>query len=330
MTKSDEILKYLQIGINIPIWPEFHKYILHDLNYFNAQSIILENNGFPAGHALIYSNGINTLYFGYFRVLNHDQNLISFLIDELISYARENNFKRIMGPINIPTVIYGWGFMKEGSSESLYVGKPVNPPIYQKLFMENKFKLKLEETSWEGPSIRINPYKLKIYDYNDYEYFNPKDLNDLRELKKDFLRINNEHMPESARITPKISELFDNYADFVFTYGYKSMIFFVRYKPTGEIVGCGSNLPNPFSTDEKGNNDSIVAYTWAVSPKHRGKGLPLLMYGATSLDLWKKGIRYTSVPTGGKATHSFEKYAKILNLQKKRFHLVLELKLEKD
>ena len=33
---SNEILKKLELGISIPIWSEFYKYILHDLNFFQA------------------------------------------------------------------------------------------------------------------------------------------------------------------------------------------------------------------------------------------------------------------------------------------------------
>ena len=155
LTNSNEILKYLQIGINIPIWPEFHKYILYDLDFFQAKSIVIKEDGNPIGVVLIYSDDSEILYFGYFGVINHNKKYIVFLLGELLKYARENNFKYIRGPINIPTVIYGWGFMQEGSIESLFVGKPTNPPIYQKLFFENGFNIRIEEKSWEGSSTTL-------------------------------------------------------------------------------------------------------------------------------------------------------------------------------
>ncbi|MBY9004859.1 MAG: hypothetical protein KGD73_12860, partial [Candidatus Lokiarchaeota archaeon] len=37
----DEILSYMQIGTRIPLWSEFHKYIIFDLKYFKAKSILL-------------------------------------------------------------------------------------------------------------------------------------------------------------------------------------------------------------------------------------------------------------------------------------------------
>ncbi len=327
LSDPNEILKYLQIGINIPIWPEFHKYILHDINYFQAKSIILKEYGNVIGNVLIYNENSDILYFGYFGVINHNKDYISFLIDELLKYARENNFRLIRGPINIPTVIYGWGFMQEGSSESLFVGKPVNPPIYQKLFFKIGFYVKIEEKSWEGDYLRINPYRIEQFDYSEYEYLNPKDWNELMELKGEFLRLHAENMPDYGKITPNIMGLFDNYADYVFKYGYNFMITFIRYKPTGKIVACASCLPNPFRKDAKGNYDSIVAYSWAIEPEHRKKGLTLLIWGGTSLQAWKKKLRYTSGPTGGKENIRFAKFAKLINLENRRTHLVLELKL---
>ena len=327
LTDPNDILKYLPIGINIPIWTEFHKYILHDLNYFKAKSIILEEEGNPLGNVLVYSDNKKILYFGYFGIINHNEKYISWLIDKLANYAQENNFKLIQGPINIPTVIYGWGFMQKGSSENLFIGKPVNPPVYQELFLKKGFYVKIEEKTWEGPYLKFNPYRLKKYDYSNYEYFNPKDLEEFIELKWEFLRVNANNMPESGVITPSIAGLFDNYADFVFKYGHNFMIIFIRYKPTGKIVACSSCLPNPFRTDDKGNYNSIVAYTWAIDSEHRGKGLTFLIWGATSLQTWKKKLKYTSIPAGIEGTKHFKKFAKFVNLQNTRAHLILELRL---
>ncbi len=327
LTDSNEILKYLQIGISLPIWPEFNKYILHDLNYFNAKSIILEHCGNPAANVLVYSDDAETLYFGYFGTINHNRQYISYLLDELLKYAKKNNYNSVRGPINIPTVIYGWGFMARGSEEDLYAGKPVNPPIYQELFLKRGFQIRLEEFSWEGHYLKFDPYKIQRLDFSKYEYFTPKDWNELMELKADFLKINARNMPDSGKVTPSIAALFDNYADFVFRYGGPFMLFFVRHIPTGKIVACGSLLPNPFRKDAKGRYDSFVAYTWAVDKIHRKNNLIILMWGSTSLQTWKRKLRYLLVVTGNEEASLFSKFAKLVNLQVRRRHLVLDLSL---
>jgi len=323
ISNPNEILKFLQLSISIPIWPEFHKYILCDLNFFQAKSMIFENDEEFIAHVLIYNDMDNILYFGYVGVKDHNKKIIKYLIAELTKYAREHNFKRIRGPINIPTPIYGFGFMKKGSLDDLFVGKPVNPPIYQKLFLKAGFYVLYEEYTYEGPYLRVNPWRLKNYDFSDYEYFSPNNWQELMELKSEFLRINAENFPDSSKITPNIANLFDNYGGYIVKYGGYHMIYFLRYKPTGKIIACGCNLPNPFRKNDKGIYDSFVAYSYAIEKEHRGKSLVLLMGGANSLIGWKKKMRYGSVLTGN-ADKSGGNIMERIGLTKRRTHMILQ------
>jgi hypothetical protein len=320
ISEPSEIIKYLPMGISIPIWKEFHKYILHDLDYFNAESFILMEKENPVGHALIFNDGGSILYFGYFRVKDHTESEIEFLIGKLLEYAEVHNFKYIRGPINIPAIIFGWGFMKEGSLDTLFVGKPVNPPIYQKRFINKGFYLKYEEKTWEGPCPRFNPWNLKKYDFSNYKFFTPRDWDELMTLKDDFLRLHAENLPASARITPNVDDLFNNYADFMYTFGDFYMFNFVKYIPTNKIVACGSYFQNPFQ------KDTIIAYSWVVKPEHRRNGLVMLMVGATSRPAWKNKIRYSSGTIADDNLNNTE-VAKRLGLYIRRSHLILEYKI---
>ena len=264
LSDIDEIIKYLQIGVNIPIWPELYQYIICDLEKFQAKSILLLEDGNPAGHVLIFHDKKEILYFGYFGVINHEENKISRLIDEIIKVSKTHGFNKIRGPINIPGIIFGWGFMKEGSLSNLFPCNPVNPPIYQDIFLKKDFYIANIQNTWEGYLPRINPWKIKSYDFSNYDYFNPKNLKELMELKSIFLKIQSENLPPSAQITPSGVDVFNNYTKFIFDFGYNFMVFFVRYKPTQEIVACGSYIPNPFRKDDKGNYDSCLTLTWAV------------------------------------------------------------------
>lgn len=276
---SKEILKYMQIGIKIPIWEEFHKYILHDINHFHAKSLLLNEDGNPIGHVLVYSDGSDTLYFGYFGILNDDNFKIDFLIKKLIEYANLNNFKLIRGPINIPTIIFGWGFMDEGSLENIFIGKPINSTNYIKLFLDNKFQVDIKELSWEG-SIKIYTSlrkRVKKYDFTEYELFFPKDWNELFKMKKIFLNLNARNLsPESLR-TPDIINVFENYLEFVIEYGDYFMFPFVRYKPSNEIIACMAAVPNPFRKNDRGSIDSFNYFTYVVEKEHRGKGIGWLI-----------------------------------------------------
>ena len=90
-----EIINYIQFGTNIPVLKEFHSFILSDLNNFHTKSIILKEDGEIIGHILLYDDGGDTLYFGFFKAQNHDKKLIKFLVNLLIDYGRKHNFKNI-------------------------------------------------------------------------------------------------------------------------------------------------------------------------------------------------------------------------------------------
>jgi len=324
---SEEILKYLQIGIKIPIWYEFHKYILHDLNHFEAKSILLKEDGNSTGHVLVYDGKDENLYFGYFGVSNNDPSKIDFLIKKLIEYASLNNFKSIRGPINIPTVIYGWGFMDEGSLENIFIGKPVNSPIYIKMFLSNNFQIDIKELSWEG---HITMYKLieqrvKKYNLTEYEIFFPNDWNELLKMKEIFLNLNSRNLsPESLR-TPDILNVFDNYLNFVIEYGDYFMFPFVRHKASNKIIACMALVPNPFRKSDNGFIDSFNFFTFVVDKEHRKKGIGWLVSKEVLYQAKKKNMTYFSSPVVS-SQKTIREMAKKVGVSSLRTHLILKYK----
>lgn len=320
----NEIMKHLQIGISLPLLPELHKFIMHDIVNFKAKSLLIEEKGKVIGHSLIYDDKGDILYFGYFGVLNHDKTIIIILLEEMIKYAEKYNFKIIRGPINIPSFIYGWGFMKEGSKDDLHLGKPVNPSIYQELFLNKGFYVKYEENTWEGSPPLFNPYKLKGYNFSEYEFFTPKNWNELLGYKEDFLSIYSRVMPPSSTLTPNISDLYENIAEYTLKYGDFYMVNLVRYRPTGKIIAVGSWLPSPFTKDKKGNYNSYVAYSVMIDANHQRKGLLMLMVGETCRKAWRNKFRYSSTLTGSD-NKAVNMYTERMGVTHTRTHLILEL-----
>ncbi|MHA1373689.1 MAG: hypothetical protein ACTSR7_05295, partial [Promethearchaeota archaeon] len=139
----------MQIGTKIPLWSEFHKYIIFDLKYFKAKSILLLESGNILGHVLVFPGVDNYLNFGYFGVISNSNDKISILIDRLIEYTQENNFKGIRGPVNIPAIIFGYGFMVDGSKTNLFIGRAIDPPNYLNLFYKSGFKKVNKIVTWE-------------------------------------------------------------------------------------------------------------------------------------------------------------------------------------
>ncbi|MFX1258605.1 MAG: GNAT family N-acetyltransferase [Promethearchaeota archaeon] len=278
------------------------------------------------GNVLVYDDGGDILFFGFFGVYDHDPIKIEILIDKLIDYAKNNNYKYIRGPINIPTVIFGWGFMVEGSNMNYFIGCPVNPPIYQQLFLKKKFFIKFKEDRYMMLVYRYNPYKDKRYDFSEYEYFNPGKEGMIK-VKEEYIKLHIDYMPPSARITPKSERNFDNIIDFIFEYGSDWMMWTVYHKPTKKMCACGYVIPNPFSKDLKGQLDSISFHDWVVHPDHRRKGLAMLMYGATSLKAFKHKARWGSWPVGAENIANI-KAAEKMGGKRDRTHSILEINLD--
>ena len=334
--EPEEILRYLHLGINIPILPELYKYIIADIRSFNAKAILLEkeinenkfneNADKVGGIVLVYDDQGDTLFFGYFGVYDHDIIKIEFLIDQLINYAKRNNYKIIRGPINIPTVIYGWGFMVEGSSKDLFIGCPINPPIYQETFLKKGFYIKFEVERYYNVVLKINPHKLPYYDYTEYEYVNPG-KEGIWDVLDEILSLHIKFQPPSAQLTPKKSLNIKYLVDFIYSFGSKWMIWVVYHKPTKKMVACGYVIPNIFHVDKHGNLDSFSFHDWVVDPDHRRKGLAMLMYGESSLRAFNRKIknfyRWGYWPVGAENIAS-KKAAEKLGGIKSKAHLILE------
>ncbi|MFX0058238.1 MAG: hypothetical protein ACFE85_11905 [Candidatus Hodarchaeota archaeon] len=335
------ILKYLHLGINIPILHQFHKYIIGAFNAYKAKGLFLYENiddtffkrmtDKVAGISLIYSDGRETLFFGFCGVYDHDKKKIQVLVEEIIKYAKMHNFKYIRGPVNIPAMIFGWGFMVPGSSKKLFIGCPINPPVYQLTFLENQFYIKFEEDRYDVIVIKLNPFKLKgkngkiQYDFSEYEYHNPK-KEEIPQIIDDFINLHIKYMPPSAQISPQHRYNAEAHHDFIHNFGTESMIWTVYYKPKNEMVACGFIIPNPFSRDNKGRINSASFHDWVVHPDHRNRGLAMFMYGCTSKKVYSEGLRWGSWPVGADNIANAAVAIKMGGLRDRR-HLILEYKI---
>jgi hypothetical protein len=292
---------------------------------FHTKSILLLEDNNIVGHVLVFHEDTEILYFGFFGVLNHEYEKINFLISELIDYGKHNNFSKIRGPINIPTLIYGWGFLEKNSITSLYIGKPINPPLYQDLFLQKGFIVKTKELSLEGPVIKFNEKMLKNYDVKKYEIFHPRNWKEVLDFKQTFFKLNVNLSPESV-ITPGINNLYETYYEFIKNYGHLYMITFLRYIPSNQIVGSFVCIPNPFRKNDRGINDSYVAYSILIDKEHQGKGIGGILTLNAVNDAWKNEMRYNATPVESSAFRSIS-ICKKFGLKIKRSYLILEYKI---
>jgi len=319
-----DILKYLQFGINIPVLKEFHKYILSDLNNFHTISIVLKEDEEVIGHTLIYDDEKNILYFGFFRIKDHNEKYIRVLLNFVIKYAKEHHFKYIRGPINIPTFIYGWGFMEDGSLKSSFITKPVNPPVYQEIFLQNGFYVKSKQETWEGTMPLFSDEDIENYDFREYEIYQPKDWNEILSHKMTILLLSAQNLSSESQVTPNPQDFFDNIFRFVKNYGDLFMLNLIKYKPTGKFVGCFISLPNPLRKNNEGKLDSIIVYSITINKEHRRKGLSMLVFKDFLEKAYKKQIRYLSAPIEINSIKAKNIVINKGNLSHTRTHLILE------
>ncbi len=338
-----KLLDYLSLGTNIPIYESFYKYMMYNFYFFNAKSIILLEGKNIIGHALIYYDNMDILFYGFFGVkmeypkVFHDPDLIKALFKKIVRYGKENKFKILRGPINIPTFIFGWGFMDSATKlQTLFVSKPINPPVYQETLVNmGNIVTHTTETIERGTISKKEREALKKNkggEWVNFEYFIPNIKNFDRDViyynhfgrfmtyQEIFLDLQRRLLPPNSTINPNVIDVFDSWVGFITEFGYDFMLSFVRHIPSGDIASCFICLPNPF------DNKSMVIYSWVVSKKYRGKGLSWLMLYETAIRAENVGIVFGSALF--EKTHEITpKMGKRLHANVTRVHLVLEYHL---
>ncbi len=299
ITTPKQIIQHLFLGTSLPILPEFREYILKDLTLFGAKALIMENMEIHEefgeetdnieGISLIYDDGNkDLLYFGFFGVFDHSPIKIEYLLEALITYAKKEGYKYIRGPINIPVTIFGWGFLLRGSKKDFHMRYNLNPPIYPELFQEKGFYTKIKEYECAMPILLIYPNRIPIKKdgkivmatFDEFEYSNPG-RDGMMKIKEEFLDLFARNLPESAAITPKPENTFDNLVKFIFDHGKEWMMWIVRYKPTGKICAGGYIIPDIFLRDENGELFGADLHAWVVDEEFRRRGLTVYQYAMT-------------------------------------------------
>jgi len=350
-----EILKYMQIGTSLPILPEFVEFVVRDLKTYNAKALLLINQNLESfgmktdkveGFTLAYEDGSGILFFGFFRVYDQDPYRIEVLLNALMEYAKENNFQNLRGPINVPTMIFGWGFMVAGSKKDLFIGSPINPPIYQETFFNSGFEVLFQEDRYDMPALRMDPhkdkkliglginagdYKNNPYDTGEYPYeLINYNKDEMIECIEEYSSLYQKYMPPSAQITPKTTHNVKNLIDFIFKHGERWMMWVVRHKKTKEMIANGYIIPDMFHANKKGELDSVSFHAWVVHPDHRRMYLAMLMYGYTSIQAKDRKtphfITRGSWPVGAE-NEANGKAAVKMGGKKDRSHLILQLVL---
>ena len=337
-----KILKSLQIGTSIPILPKFTDFLIRTFKNYDVKAILLRkkinnhlfevNDENIVGICLLFNDDNEVLFFGFFGTYDHNSYKINILIDELKKYARRNKFKKIFGPVNIPIIIFGFGFMEEGSNKQLATGKPVNPPIYQRLFIKQGFYIKYIEENYYSRAFRFDPDKLPGYDFSEFEFINLTKEN-LHEYLDDMIRLHKNNMPEYSKITPNTEKNVKVLFDYLFSYEKDFLVWVVKHIPSNQIVACGHIAPNPFIKDKKGRLTSASIEHVVVDKKFQGQGITMYMYGKTFSQAINpetgERIKYCTNSIGINNKRIIDFTRKYINGIMDRRHFILEYNFDK-
>ncbi|MBY9007903.1 MAG: hypothetical protein KGD63_14270 [Candidatus Lokiarchaeota archaeon] len=336
-----KILNHLQIGTFIPILPKFRNFLIRTFKNYDVKAILLvnkenhhlfrDNGDNVVGLSILFNDDPDVLFFGYFGAYDHNPYKINLLINELKKYAKKNNFKKIVGPVNIPVIIFGFGLMEEGSNKQLCTNKPINPPIYQRLFFKNGFYVKYIEETYYTRVIRCDPNKISgSYDFSEFEYINIIKEN-LHLYLNDMIKLHKNNMPSYSKITPNTEKNVHVLFDYLFSYKKDFLIWVIKHKPTERIIACGHLAPNPFLKDKHGRLLSASIEHVVIEKDFQGRGLSIFMYCKALPNVInpKRGdrMKYYTNSIGIDNKRAIEFVKKYINGIRDRRHLILEYKL---
>ncbi len=329
----EKIYNHLQLGTSIPILPEFKEPTLFALKNYGVKAILLkeknENNvlfskSCIVGISLLYSYE-SILYFGFFKIYDDDRKKIQKLIDTIISYAKEHNYTAIRGPVNIPTIIFGYGFMVEGSDTSTLIARSVDSPIYLELYNKNGFDEKFILDTYVFKLQKLNIKNIKEYqEMYDFLMVNNEGL---LKYKDKFVNLHAEAMPEYSQITPNVSINALTILKHLFNWDLPYKLGGITFlKSSKEVISCGFLAPNPFNFHYI-NIEQIV-----IDKKYQGYGI--IKFINSELMAYYLNLKDEDRPYYASAFVSAENermsgfLVKYYSAWRGRRHIVLEYKLK--
>lgn len=139
--------------------------------YFKLNKFLVYKNDKAVGRFIIteYPDDKKVCYLGFFECIN-DKKVSKFIFDEAYNFAKEKNYKKIIGPVDASF----WNKYRLKINlfdKRPYTGEPYNKEYYYKMFLDNKYKV-------------IEHYVSNIFEKVDESYNNPKFTAHFKEFTK--------------------------------------------------------------------------------------------------------------------------------------------------
>ena len=147
----------------------------------------------------IYPND-DTAYIGFFECIN-DNKVAKFIFDTATKFAKENNYKRIVGPVDASFWLK-YRLKINMFDKPPYTGEPYNKDYYYKMFLDNNYKI-------------IEHYTSNIYEHIDNNYENEFYSDRYNSFTEKEYKIESPNMDEFERILKELYGLLTKlYSDF--------------------------------------------------------------------------------------------------------------------
>lgn len=263
------------------------------------------------------------MFFAFFGVPSEDADLIERLVQELMLIARERNVSDIRGPINIPHVIFGWGFAEEGSSQELFAAADYTNPEYITHFTNAGFCIMHRILRFKVPTqpIPLEPtWEIKWGDVSE---------EGRQEWKETFIDMQIHLFPKTTQVTPNVIPFFDCCMDFIQEWGSGRLIIWARDTINGVRIpiGLGFATPNCYDMNEEtGKCKSILMFGGVIEPEYQQKGVLKQMLIMISNWNTEDGVTYGEMPIGDDNPGSIH-MAKSYGGKQNRSHVILQMKL---
>lgn len=192
-------------------------------NDFKLTKFLVDKNGEIVGRFIIteYPDDKKVCYIGFFECIN-DSKVAKFLFKEAEGYAKENGYKKIVGPVDASFWIKYR--LKINKFDRPYTGEPYNLNYYYKLFTDNKYKV-------------CDHYTSQVYEQVDEKYSNDKFNEHFEEFTKLGYSIIKPKMKDFDKCMNEIYDLITVlYSDFPIFKKLSRESFLKLYKPFKNII----------------------------------------------------------------------------------------------
>jgi len=283
--QKESIFNYIHLGTNLPVLDSFKKYIYHEIDLMGCFSLVFTDNqtNLIIGHSLLYQ-WEEILYFAFFYAKDASFKNTRIVVEQIERKATELGCTEVLGPVNLPPFIYGFGFSEKNSEKTIFAAAPYTDPAYIQIFQDLGYISPEKLLHFRVPFIK-KEYK-KVYDL-----FHP-DLTQPSSWKFKFLEMANRLFPSEIQVTPNRAPTIDDMIDFHNKFSDSNCFFMMRYPESEKIIGIGWGFPNPFDLKVNGKAKSYVFFGAAVEKEHQKSGVITQNYNMWSEELLKIGATH--------------------------------------